>query len=428
LTLSKVVKRTWRSEVASGLPRRDRASCDYEAYVPDPLVGRPVRLDGEVAADVTDAEAAIARFDIAATALADTEALARLLLRAESVASSKIEGLEVGGRRLLRAEAANAVGDEANDVTAMEVLGNIHAMSWALQTVRTGGEITLDTLLEAHRRLLAGTPLGEMGGQIREEQNWIGGSNYNPCSAAFVPPPPESVPRLLQDLCAFCNTDSLPTVTQAALAHAQFETIHPFADGNGRIGRALVHLILRRRGLAARVLPPVSLVLATWSRDYVAGLTATRYIGRPDSEDATEGLNRWVGLFATACRRAVEDAEAFEEQVSVLQRTWRTRLGRVRAGSAADLLVNALPGAPIVTVNGAAELIGRTFQATNQAIARLEDAGVLKQVNIGRRNRAFEAPDVIRKFTDLERRLASPAGDTRTSKPTRRVPRSTARS
>ena len=98
--MSKVLKRRWRSEVASGLPRRDRASCDYQAYLPDPLVGRAVRLEGEVVADVTDAEAAIARFDAKATALADTEALARLLLRAESVASSRIEGLEVGGRRL----------------------------------------------------------------------------------------------------------------------------------------------------------------------------------------------------------------------------------------------------------------------------------------------------------------------------------------
>lgn len=421
--MSKVVKRRWRSEVASGLPRRDRASCDYEAYLPDPLVGRSVLLDGEVAADVADAEAAIARFDTGATALADTEALARLLLRAESVASSKIEGLEVGGRRLLHAEAAQALGDDARDVTAVEVLGNIQAMSWAIRTVGPEDDITLETLLETHRRLLERTRLEEMGGHIREEQNWIGGSSYNPCSAVFVPPPHEYVRGLLDDLCAFCNTNSLPAITQAALAHAQFETIHPFVDGNGRIGRALIHLVLRRRGLAVRVLPPVSLVLATWSRDYVAGLTGTRYLGSPRSKQAVEGLNRWVELFATACRRAVSDAEIFEDQAARLQQEWLARLAPLRRGSAAELLIRALPGAPIVTVTGAAELIGRTFQATNQAISRLVAAGILKQVNVGRRNRAFEAPKLIRQFTDLERRLATPSGNTRSAEPARRVPR-----
>ena len=169
-----------------------------------------------------------------------------------------------------------------HDVTAVEVLGNIKAMSWALNTVGPGDEITLEALLEAHRRLLTGTHLEEMAGYIREKQNWIGGSSYNPCSAAFVPPPPEYVADLLEDLCGFCNTDSLPAVAQAALAHAQFETIHPFVDGNGRIGRALVHLILRRRGLAVRALSPISLVLATWSGDYIARLTGTRYRGSPD--------------------------------------------------------------------------------------------------------------------------------------------------
>lgn len=424
--MSKVLKRRWRSEVTSGLPRRDRASCEYEAYLPDPLLGRAVSLDGDVAADVTDAEAAITRFDAKATALANTEGLARLLLRAESVASSRIEGLEVGGRRLLHAEAAQALGDDANDLTAVEVLGNIQAMSWALHTVSPGDEITTATLLEAHRRLLARTPLEDFGGHIREKQNWIGGSSYNPCSAAFVPPPEEYVWDLLNDLCAFCNTDSLPAVAQAALAHAQFETIHPFVDGNGRIGRALVHLVLRRRGLAIRVLPPVSLVLATWSKDYIAGLTVTRYVGSPTSKLASEGLNRWIGLFAAACRRAVSDAETFENQVSELQEKWRKKLGSVRRGSAADLLINALPGAPIVTVNGAAELIGRSFQATNQAISRLAEVEILKQVNVSRRNRAFEAPELIRQFTDLERRLATPTGNTKSSGPSRRVPRRTA--
>jgi hypothetical protein len=100
------------------------------------------------------------------------------------------------------------------------------------------------------------------------------------------------------DLCSFCNGDSLPAVAQAALAHAQFETIHPFADGNGRTGRGLIHLVLRRRGLATRVLPPISLVLATWASDYVNGLAATRYHGPATGKEAHEGLNLWIGRFA----------------------------------------------------------------------------------------------------------------------------------
>src|SRR5438034_1038975 len=163
--MSKVVKRRWQSGFASGLPYKDRRSCEYEAYIPDPVAERPIRLDGDVAADVVDAEIAITRFDAKAKTLADSEALARLLLRAEAVAG------------------------------------------------------------------------------------------------------------LLNDLSSFSNSDDLPAVVQAAIAHAQFETIHPFVDGNGRIGRALIHLILRRRGLAVRVVLPVSLALATWSNDYIAGLT-----------------------------------------------------------------------------------------------------------------------------------------------------------
>ena len=421
--MAKVIRKHWQSEASAGLPRADRQSCEYEAYVPDPLVGRAIVLDGMVAADVADAEAAITRLNLEARALVDTEALARLLLRAESVASSKIEGLEIGPRRLLEAEAMRALGQKSSDVTASAVLGNIEAMVYAVRSVPSDEELTLEQLLEIHRRLLAGSRLEASGGKIRSAQNWIGGSSYNPCSAAFVPPPPELVHDLLVDLCRFCNDDALPAVVQAALAHAQFETIHPFIDGNGRTGRALIHLILRRRGLAARVLPPVSLVLATWATDYVAALEGTRYRGRPASAAAHEGLNRWVGLFATACRRAVDDASAFDERVRGLEVTWRERLGAVRADSATDLLLHVLPGAPVLTVRSAAALISRSLRATNAAIARLSEAGVLTQVTVGRRNRTFEARELIDAFTDLERQLASPTGDTRAAPPSRRVPR-----
>jgi Fic family protein len=386
-------------------------------------MGRRIVFDGDVAADVADAETAIVRLDMNAAALVDTEALARILLRAESVASSRIEGLEVGPRRLLHAEVAQQLGEQPSDVTANEILANIDAMATATSGISAAAPITLDHLLAFHRRLRTGTRLEDHAGQIRTEQNWIGGSDYNPCSAAFVPPPPEFVADLMDDLCKFCNDDSLPAVAQAALAHAQFETIHPFVDGNGRTGRALIHFVLRRRDLARRILPPVSLVLATWAHDYIGGLTASRYRGKASSQEALQGINLWIARFAGACSRAVNDASSFERRAQEIETDWRKRLGRVRAGSATDILLRSLVGAPVITAKSAAEMIGRSFPQTNEAIERLVNVEILRQVNVGKRNRAFEAPAIIEAFTSLERQLASPQGDTRASKPVRPVPR-----
>ena len=423
--MSKVLQRHWTTDF-SGSSRSDRRSCAYEAYVPDSLVVRSFSLDGEVAAEVADAEAAIARLNVEAAALIDTEALARILLRAEAVASSRIEGLEIGARRLLRAEVARGLDQAPSDVTASQVLGNIDAMVYGIESINEGDSMTMDVLLGIHERLLAGSRLEEHGGRFREQQNWIGGSSHNPCSAAFVPPPHEYVEDLIADLCAFCNDDSLPTVAQAAIAHAQFETIHPFVDGNCRTGRALIHLIFRRRGLALRVLPPVSLVLATWSKPYIEALDATRYHGSATSKLAHAGTNLWIGRFAGACVRAVSDSDGFERRARQIQNAWRERLPSVRKNSAADLLIQALSGAPVVTVNSAATLIGRTYPAANHAVSQLVEAGVLSQLTIGQRNRAFEAKEIVAAFTDLERQLASPEGNTRTSHPGRRVPRSPA--
>lgn len=416
------MRRRWQARLGEGLPRRDSQGCNYEAYVPDPISDRVFRLDGDVAAEVADAERAITELNATAKTLVDTEALARLLLRAESVASSYIEGLVVGGRRLLRAEAALAAGDTNVDVTAEEVLGNIRAMTWAVESLASSATVTVEGLLAIHAQLISHTRLSEHAGRTRNQQNWIGGSGFNPCSAAFVPPPPELVPALLEDLCAFVNDETLPAVAQAAIAHAQFETIHPFIDGNGRTGRALIHVILRRRGLAPRIVPPISLVLATWAGSYIEQLTGTRYRGRADSTAAREGINRWIAFFSAACRRAVSDAAAFEDTVESIEERWREALGTVRAGSAVERLVSALPGAPVVSVTSAAQLINRSFQATNAAMKRLESAGIVEQVNIGRRNRAFEARAIIEAFTGLERQLASPTGDTRSAPPRRPAP------
>src|SRR5215472_15020512 len=181
--MAKVIRRHWITDASDGMARRDRRSCDYEAYVPDLLTTRKISFDSDTAADIADAERAIAVLDAQASSLIDTEALARILLRAECVASSRIEGLEVGARRLLRAEAALELGEEPSDVTAAEVLGNIEAMASAVQNIGPGDRVTIETLLTFHRRLLQGTRLEAYGGRIRSEQNWIGGSDYNPCSA-----------------------------------------------------------------------------------------------------------------------------------------------------------------------------------------------------------------------------------------------------
>jgi Fic family protein len=418
-------QRIWEGKgLESGLSRRDRQGCRYEAFIPDYIRGEEFTFGSSTAADISDAERSTRDLDAKTSTLAGTEALARLLLRTESVASSKIEGLVVGARRLLRADAARASGDDGGDVTAAEVLGNIDAMTYALQTVQAGSPITLPVLLETHHRLLEGTTLGkDHGGRIRDRQNWIGGSSYNPCSAVFVPPPPEIVKDLLEDLCAFCNEDSLPPVAQAAIAHAQFENIHPFADGNGRVGRALIHMVFRSRGLTQRVSPPVSLVLATHVQDYLAGLRATAYDGPPGSKNAVAAINQWLGVFAGACARAAVDAMGFEERIRAIQDEWRARLGPVRSDAAALKLIDVLPGAPVVTLASAQSMVGRSLRATIDAMNRLSTAGVVTPAHLGRqRKQIYEAREIIDIFTALERQLASPAGDTVIEPPARPVP------
>jgi Fic family protein len=426
--VAKLVRHRWTASF-DGMSRRDRQGCDYHTYLPDPLADWELALPADLAADLADAEEAIRQLNASGTSHVSLEGLARFLLRAESVASSKIEGLDAGPRRLLDAEVVLAQGGDAADRIAVEVLANIAAMDAAVDLGASSGTITLDDLLDIHRILMERSPTPNVGGVVRTVQNWIGGSSYNPCSASFVPPPPDNVLELLDDLLGYVNADDHPTLVQAAIAHAQFETIHPFTDGNGRTGRALIHVILRRRGVAPRFVPPVSLVLATWAGDYIAGLTAYRHIGKPDSNERSTGAGIWLRTFATATSRSCADAESYAAKIATLDSEWRDRLARVRANSAVELLLDLLPGVPVITVDSAARLIGRSEMRTGEAINRLEKVGILRQRNVGRqRYRVFEAADVVDLFTGLERALASPTGNTATQPPTRRVPRRAAAS
>jgi Fic family protein len=397
-----LVERHWEARLSGLGGRSARRGFDYRAYVPTPIAEEHFELGSYLAAAAANAEQACRQLNVEPPALASFDALARQLLRAESVASSRIEGLVLSHRRL--AEAAFSV--DARDITAQSVLANIAALDRALTIASEVDEIRRDDLLDVHRLLFEGTRDEHMGGIIRVEQNWIGGAASSPREAEFIPPPPELVFDLLDDLCAFCNREDLPSSVQAGIAHAQFETIHPFLDGNGRVGRALILIVLRRRGIAPRYLPPVSLALAGEADRYVAGLTSWR---NGDEED-------WFTVFIDAVYRAAKGAQEFAAQVADLQRSWTEKVGSPRRNSGPRRLIELLPSQPIVNVRTAAQALGGSDEQARIAIVRLERAGVLRQITVGRRNRAWECVGLFELLDRFERELGT-AG--RTPRPTR---------
>lgn len=385
-----LVPSTWQYDPALYAPPRSRRSCAYEAFVPDLLDSLP-SLVPEVAGTISAAEDAIRQLN--AVAQPALRPLARLLLRTESIASSKVEGMQVDARTLARAEARSEVGHSIGREAA-EILANIDAMQLAVDEA-AGAALTVEHILGVHRVLMAGAANADrVAGIVRSTQNWIGGNDYNPCGAAFVPPPPAEVERLLDDLVAFCNDESLPPLAQAAFAHAQFETIHPFTDGNGRTGRALVQVILRRRGIAPDYVPPISVVLAADKGRYIEGLVAFR-----ESRE-----NDWLETFAVAAARAAELAAAYLTQVQHLQADWRERLRGIvkREDASAWLLIDQLPGNPIISTAVGVALTGRTKPRVQQAIDQLVEAEVLLPLSEGKRNRQWEAAGLLDLLADLE--------------------------
>ena len=240
----------------------------------------------------------------------------------------------------------------------------------------------------------------------------------NPVGAAYVPPEPDLVPDLMDDLVSFLNETELPPVAAAAIAHAQLETIHPFADGNGRAGRALVHVVLKAAGLARATVPPVSLVLATDRDRYIANLSAYRTDGNAGRNAAVNG---WVEYFANATSLACERAAGFEAQLAGIREGWLKRTG-FRAGSAGRLLLEALPGTPAISIRTAQELTGRSYPAARSAVLALEEAGILVQRAKNRKSGIYVAREVVDAFNAYERALATTSGDTSSEKPRRHVP------
>lgn len=381
----------WPSDPTALGGRRARRAFTYTAYVPDPVRDLDPPLPASLLALIDDAEAACAALDEDIPASLNLETIARQLLRAESVASSRIEGLVVSHRRLAKADFA---GGET-DVTAQFVLQNIRGLEHGLALAEEAKRSTGETIREVHREMFVGTRDEHLAGVVRTAQNWIGGEATSPANAEFVPPPPEEVPALLDDLGQFLNRDDLPPAIQAAIAHVQFETIHPFADGNGRVGRALIHVVLRRRGLVERFLPPVSLALAADPAAYVRGLTSFRY-DNPDD---------WYEHFSQALLTAARASREFARRVTALQTSWYEQAGRPRRDSATASLIEALPAHPVVNLRAGMAITGASDEAVLRALTRLERAGVIRQTTIGRRNRAFESVGLFALMDDLERSI-----------------------
>ena len=354
------------------------------AWVPHLLAGqdfevgtRTARLTEQAVAAVRTSGGASARF----------EPLALLLLRAEGVASSYIEGLQTP----LADVAAAEIGVTSN-ATAAWVADNLTAVSHALGAA--GRNLTIEDIHEWHQRLMG--PTGglpeEMVGAFRTAQSWIGGTSSR--NASFVPPPPERVEDLMVDLVGFVNGELVDPVTQAAVAHAQFEVIHPYGDGNGRIGRILIGWILAHR-LRITTPPPISVFIARDPGGYLAGLTRFR-LGE---------LDPWVEWLAAELRHSSEAAHGLLVRSERLLEEWRQRTDDLRADATARRVLPVLVEHPVVSSDLVAERLVVSERAARAALALLAERGILEPyartaAGPGRPRRFWVASELIDMATD----------------------------
>jgi Fic family protein len=385
------VELTWVPAQA-GARKSERSPRRYRAWVPETIADFEPVLKATTAALSERASAAVRQLNSEPDALLALEGLGRQMLRSEALASSQIEGLSISHRKLAMAE----FGDLAN-YKAREIVGTMRAMERALAIGAAPGRLTTESIQAIHREIAVVPPLDRIAGQIREEPSWIGG--VDPSVAEYVGPPADEVPGLLDDLCEFMDRDDISPVAQAAIAHAQFEAIHPFGDGNGRVGRCLIGVLFRRRGLAPRLLSPVSLVLGANKDAYISGLEAFR----------TGAVDDWVRYFADATELAALCSRELADEVEGLRSDWRALLGPVRADSAALALIDLLPRFPIVTAAAAEGEIDRSRRATITGLERLADAGILARHRNQKKGDSWEAKELFALLDEFERRIGRAA-------------------
>ena len=332
------------------------------AFVPTLLADRDLTLSARTVARAATAAAEVGHAAEALTG--DYEALAHLLLRSEGVASSYIEGIKAPVVDIVLAEEKLAPGG----TSAAWVASNLAAVTGAIATAATTS-LSVEALCEWHRTLMTGSPTPERYvGVIRDEQSWIGGND--PTNAHLVTPPPDELGPLLDDLVLYANRGDVDPVAQAGIAHAEFETIHPFADGNGRVGRVLVAWVLTRR-LSLVTPPPVSVAIAADVGGYSSGLVLYRF-GR---------LDDWLQWFADAVRGGGRAQRQLISEVNALKTRWRERLGDgarpLRSDAAAWAVLDLLPRHLVLTTDVVSSALGVTNKGALDALRQLAERDVL---------------------------------------------------
>jgi Fic family protein len=379
------VEMSWTPDFERTGGKRPRAG-RYKAFVPDPVGGYEPDLSSATSTLAERAGVAVRELNQDPAGLVPLEGLGRQLLRSEALASSQIEGLNISRRKLAEAD----LSDRDGHYKAQEILGNMRALELATGIGARAEDLDIDAITEIHRAMSSVPPLDRIAGELRQEPSWIGGRT--PLDAEFVGPPWEEVRPLLVDLCEFMNRDDISPVVQAAISHAQFETIHPFGDGNGRVGRCLIQVIFKRRGLAPRYIPPVSVVLGGNKDAYISGLESFR-------EGEVDG---WARQFARAVESAAEQAQSFSETVGQLQERWRAGLGKVRSDAAVLPLIELLPKFPVITAAVAEKEVGRSRPVTIEALGRLEAIGALTRHRSQKFGDSWEAKELFRLLERFE--------------------------
>ena len=368
---------------------------EVRAFVPAPLPPiPPLELIGTVRAALDQALLALGRLDGAAAALPDAHLLLYTYVRKEAVLSSQIEGTQSTLDDLLTHELGEAPGVPVEDVA--EVSRYVEAMNHGLRRLQTNFPLSNRLLREMHGILLAdGRGAEKTPGEFRRSQNWIGGSR--PGNAAFVPPPPQDVDSCMGDLERFLHSDTPPLV-KAALAHIQFETIHPFLDGNGRIGRLLITLLLCHDRVLREPLLYSSLYLKQHRQQYYAELNAVRESG---------DFEHWLEFFATAIRVSAEQATITGQRIFTVFREDRIQLRELgRQAPAALLIQEALQSKPLATIAALAKSTGLTTPTVTQALRALEQLNIVRETTGRARGRIFS---YVRYLDALNSEAVAPA-------------------